>query len=38
MSGTGPEAAACVTPQDPARAHRRRTSISMSFDVKGEGA
>lgn len=26
MSGTGPEAAACVTPQAPARANRHRMS------------
>jgi hypothetical protein len=45
MSGRGPEAAACVTPQAPAHAHRHRMSgrgpeagLSMSFFVEGEGA
>ncbi len=38
MSGTGPEAAARVIPQAPARVHRYRVSMSMSFDVEGEGA
>lgn len=38
MSGTGPEAAACVTPQAPTHAYRHRMSVSMSFDVEGEGA
>jgi hypothetical protein len=38
MSGRGPEAAACVTPQAPAHAHRHRMSVSMSFFVEGEGA
>lgn len=42
MSGTGPEAAACVTPQAPTHAHRHRMSMSMSmsmsFDVEGERA
>lgn len=38
MSGTRPEAAACVTPQVPVHAHRHRMRVSMSFFVEGEGA
>ncbi len=41
MSGTGPEAAACVTTQAPAQAYGHSMSSSMravtGFDREGEG-